>query len=674
MPAIGIMKRYKRFLSRKIFPGKTSVILILLYILSVPLISAQQKHALIIAVGDYPKEGRWTKISSASDVPLIRDVLLGQGFGSDNIVVVTDGQATRQGMVKALTDLSDRVGPGDIVVVHYSGHGQQIQDDNNDELDGFDESIIPYDAQRVFRKGIYEGENHFRDDELQTFLTSLQRKLGPKGNLLVILDACHSGTGTRGNAPARGTGDPFAEEGYKPDSKGLENEFTSRGEDNEHLSSFVLISGASANQLNYEYRDEAGNSFGSLSYAFSKALKQTDTAVTYRALFDKIKGEMLKIAPYQSPQIEGEVDVQLFRGSIVKQTPYFTIGEILDDSTVLIHAGTLAGLTNNTRVGFYPSGTVSPNGVGANWQGVVQNAGVLECEVFLNGIISEKDISNQWIFIEQMALGGKVKRVQINPKVARELVKDLKGRIEQLQTLEENKDDADFFIEVVTDKLVCYTKNDQLLFQRALKSDEPLNLVSGELVNAIKGFIRGEMLRELEMQDQTINIELSLVPVTVKKSGRSYVTDSILSIQDKEVGGQLTFKQGDVFKLKVANRGSRGAFFQILNINANNEVNILAPAQNETSAEYFIKAGAEIVLNPLFVFQPPFGNEMFKIVATQEPVNLSSIVSTRGNVEVNNPLEALLQESYRQTRAGTLAVPPKTANIQSVVVRVVENR
>ena len=41
-------------------------------------------------------------------------------------------------------------------------------------------------------------DKHFRDDLLGQKLVQLRTKLGEKGNLLVIIDACHSGTMTRG--------------------------------------------------------------------------------------------------------------------------------------------------------------------------------------------------------------------------------------------------------------------------------------------------------------------------------------------------------------------------------------------------------------------------------------------------------------------------------------------
>jgi len=73
---------------------------------------------------------------------------------------------------------------GDTLIFFYSGHGSQIPDYNGDEMDRKDETICPHD---------YATAGMISDDDLRTMMQAL-----PAGaNLDVILDSCHSGTGTR---------------------------------------------------------------------------------------------------------------------------------------------------------------------------------------------------------------------------------------------------------------------------------------------------------------------------------------------------------------------------------------------------------------------------------------------------------------------------------------------
>jgi len=100
----------------------------------------------------------------------------------------------------------------------------------------------------------------------------------------------------------------------------------------------------------------------------------------------------------------------------------------------------------------------------------------------------------------------------------------------------------------------------------------------------------------------------------------------------------------------------------------------LIPGKNRTSAEYIIYPGEEKELGEIFVFGEPFGTEIFKLVATREPIDLSMIATTRGKETKgsNSPFEQLFAESYKQTRAGTLSVPPSSVNVFTIPFKIVD--
>lgn len=155
------------------------------------------RHALLIGIGNYPEESGWAAIHGNNDIPIIYNNLIRQGFPESQIITLTDAQATRDNIVSAFGKLSGTLNPGDIVYVHFSGHGQQVTDLDGDEEDGFDEAWIPYDADKKYQPGVYEGEKHLLDDELNVLLTKLRLRVGVKGKIIVVSDACHSGSGSR---------------------------------------------------------------------------------------------------------------------------------------------------------------------------------------------------------------------------------------------------------------------------------------------------------------------------------------------------------------------------------------------------------------------------------------------------------------------------------------------
>jgi hypothetical protein len=69
---------------------------------------------------------------------------------------------------------------GDIIYLHYSGHGSRIPDVHGDETDGYDETLYLYDGNLC-------------DDDTGAILQTI-----PEGVIVVIfLDSCFSGTATR---------------------------------------------------------------------------------------------------------------------------------------------------------------------------------------------------------------------------------------------------------------------------------------------------------------------------------------------------------------------------------------------------------------------------------------------------------------------------------------------
>ena len=109
---------------------------------------APRKLALLIGINDYRSPTLLDLRGCVNDVLLMRTVLTNQfGFEPEQVTVLTDAQATRQGIIDAFRALSAKARAGDVVVVHYSGHGSRMKDASGDESDGLDETIVPHDSR-----------------------------------------------------------------------------------------------------------------------------------------------------------------------------------------------------------------------------------------------------------------------------------------------------------------------------------------------------------------------------------------------------------------------------------------------------------------------------------------------------------------------------------------------
>ena len=191
-----------------------NVVFVLLF-LSVSL-SAQTRRALVIGLGEQ-QDKNWAKINGDKDVQYVLKMLKDAKY--KDIYTLVNKQAIKGRIVSSLKKLTTRCKWGDVVYIHFSGHGQLVTDVDGDEKDGFDESWIPYDAYLVYGKND-KGEKHLIDDEINILLTGIRDKIGDRGKLLVVVDACHSGDSARGNdddgvGVIRGVWDKFIIPGVK---------------------------------------------------------------------------------------------------------------------------------------------------------------------------------------------------------------------------------------------------------------------------------------------------------------------------------------------------------------------------------------------------------------------------------------------------------------------------
>lgn len=240
--------------------------------------TAQTKRALLVGISDYGNASedpnRWANISGANDISLLAPVLRDGGF---KVASLSDAQATHAGIVKALDKLTKSAKKGDTVYLHFSMHGQPFEDLDGDEEDGWDEALIPVDAEMLYAEGKYEGKNHLLDDELEGYFEKLRNKIGSTGQLVVVLDACHSGTASRGDDDhVRGTREGFTRSGkdYTPDRTQETNDYFAV-ETKPGQSPVLFLEACRSYQVNREVRDVDTNTwYGSLSYYIAKASKE----------------------------------------------------------------------------------------------------------------------------------------------------------------------------------------------------------------------------------------------------------------------------------------------------------------------------------------------------------------------------------------------------------------
>jgi hypothetical protein len=142
------------------------------------------KKALLIGINRYKIPGADLR-GCVNDVSNMQGVLTRHyGFAPGDIAVLTDYDATKKAMQAGIVKLLKGARKGDVLLLHYSGHGANVPDKNGDEADFRDEILCPTDLNWY---------DPLLDDWLRTSFDSLADGV----NLTVVMDCCHSGSNTR---------------------------------------------------------------------------------------------------------------------------------------------------------------------------------------------------------------------------------------------------------------------------------------------------------------------------------------------------------------------------------------------------------------------------------------------------------------------------------------------
>ncbi|KQC33334.1 hypothetical protein AAU57_08415 [Nonlabens sp. YIK11] len=602
--------------------------------------SYADKYALIVAIGDYPEGSGWGDINSVNDVELISNALQLQGFSSSNITTLINAQATKQGLDEALTNIQEKMQPGDVLVVHFSAHGQQIYDDNGDEVDRLDESIVPFDAQASYSSD-YTGQNHYRDDQIGKVITNLRNKLGSDGQLLFILDSCHSGSASRGAIARGGKGALVPPNWEKKDNATADgSDMVEKVALNSDAAPFVMISGASARELNYEYQGK-----GSLSYAFAKAMSSLGTDYTYRQLFNKIASEMATIAPRQNPVIEGDVDYKLFNGEYVQQQPFYSLKRISNPKSIVLNAGSVQQLNEGTTISVLPADATSFDKDLVITQGKVNRSKFNESYALLDKDLPTTVAQDYAVYIEDKSYGdiavkvffdNSVKDKSLQKEVEKYLATNSQGSVVtdiNEADLVVSKEDAFYVLQSPAD--LSYLNADE--DTRGSKTAEDLN-------KNIFIYARGNYLRDLEMKNPTYEFSFKLVPENVEDESQHLDENGVFKVNTTD----------DVVYLNVTNNSNKDLYFTVLEIYTDGKILPFMPNAecDYTDDERLIpRRSSKLIKGCRYQFGSPYERIVLKGFASSQPINMEPVITEKTRTRsATNPLEAFVKQTENQSR------------------------
>ncbi len=267
------------------------------------------KRALTVGI-NYPGTEHSLR-GCVNDTLTVIQMLKRYGFNDSDITVLTDLDATTARMKEELWKLVEGVVPGDTIFFHYSGHGSQMRDDSDADVepDGLDEIICPMDFD--WR------DNVIRDDDLKRIFDCV-----PNGvNLTVLLDCCNSGGGMdheaeyqydlvedRSLSPAMGAQSRYLEppadvkvdllsRSLPPKTRVLSREIDHTG---------LMVSGCQAQQTSAD-AFIGGKYQGACTYFVNQTLLKLGDEDSYVNVVEHLNRSLADAGFTQRPQLDGPV-------------------------------------------------------------------------------------------------------------------------------------------------------------------------------------------------------------------------------------------------------------------------------------------------------------------------------------------------------------------------------
>lgn len=587
---------------------------------------AQKKQALLIAVGQYPPESRIRPIAAVADLKFLKPILEANGFSPAATTMLINEKATKKAIVSSLKNLAAKTGKGDIVFISFGCHGQQIRDQRTveagkDEDDGYDEALVPYDAKSRYNPTGYKGENHLRDDELFPLLQQIRKKAGKEGSLLILLDACHSGTGTRADdfPGSRGEPEPFPDPENPFDPASIPDaDAKFFDQDTDSLSNMVVFSGSGPHQINKQVMAEQ-EELGSLSWAFYTAMKELPAGSDYGTLFRKIKALIQSRIPEQLPMVEGNTQQLVFSGrySNAADRNIVRVGlkgsQAATDSFFTLNKGRLDQLQPGCKGRLFVSGT---NTVVCT--AVLKNTAPFT-SIGVAGCLLKKETAYEFRPDEEpvpsLSAGIRLDPVHPLPPVTEKI---LRHTLSALPYVQLGREQADYTIYPVRNdslyRLVLADRSNRQLWTANPQADSISAAEKNTLLEAIRNHMRVQYLRTLEDGGELLpGIDVRLQPAT----GEIPVTGLVL-------------QPGDRYTLSIENKTDKRLFYTVLDIYPDNRMEVLYPYKGKEPADYSIAPAGKAERKLAVSKGSPAGVEFLKVIVSEEPMDLRMVIEDPG--------------------------------------------
>ncbi|HEY9651720.1 MAG TPA: caspase family protein [Coleofasciculaceae cyanobacterium] len=638
---------------------------------------AGDRYARVLAQGTPRKLALLVGINTYRDAPLqgcVTDVELQQqllihrfGFNPKDILILTDEQATRQGMLNAFEEhLIKQAKPGDVVLYHFSGHGSQIADPDCDFPDCLNSTFVPVDSVLPTSYPTQGGKvPDIMGHTLFLLMDAIQTE-----NVTVVLDSCHSGGGTRGNfrVRSRSGGSQLqpvdAEKAYQQQwlSKLNLSPDTFKQRRRQGVAKGVVIASTKRDQL---AADAPFSDFfaGAFTYLLTQYLWQLTSSESYGSAIPNVARSTTRLSfTSQEPEIEFKP------GSNYRQSPLYFISKQTPPAEAVITKVEgnqaelwLGGLDPDSLAAFQSGAILSVVDPQSQEQGRVQ----LESRQGLVGRAKLLDTAQPGAFLQERTRGiptNLTLKIGLDSSLSNDsnLAKQALSSIPRLEALPLQQQEVQYILGRVTDayrrQLASTGTNPPEigslgLFTPALElipgSFGAKNEAVGDAVSRLRP--KFQSLLAARMVKTTLNTNSSRLNIvaSMQPEGGGQVVANAFTIRGSLGQGTSANRPtavvssdsqklplGTPVQISVTNNETSELYLSVLVIDPSGEISVVFPNQWVTSDEVtLVSAGRTINI-------PDPNKDSFQLV-TQEPKGFAEVLILASRTPLRQALKAL---------------------------------
>lgn len=574
---------------------------LLFFFLSIHMLSAQgKKYAFLLGIAEYYPSSNLTDLKSVdNDLFYMRFVLESQGF---ECVVLNANGLSKPTIFKQINKaLLDKVGPSDLALFYYTGHGTQVLDIDEDECaDNLDEAIV----LSHFNQTNPNAKQYILDDEINEILNPIRTKLGEDGQMVLIFDACHSGSFSRG---VGSTDNGFNTSDSQKQFAQIDFSFTpcKQNKDTKKLANLIGLYSSSDAAKSFEF-GEGDKKFGVFTYALLERLRFCDSDYTYLDWIRQIELFMSdKFSAVQRPSSEGNLN-QLIWQNGVKEYPFPQGGFVKNSSRNVIISPDIT-LTRGGKLVVYPKGTIDTSGMEPiaiieREKLYVQDDGSIFLDSLYDGVVSDSDL----FFIDNKE--SQVSRTSIffDDSYKEDVfasVKDLLLDNNYIQLVDKKKD-ASLIFRVSRNRanktLELLTASGEVLLKKKSYDRYSPELLYKHFQKRIISFSNIDKIERLDLKSD-LDVEF-----TCEK-----LDELGFSIESNP----KTFEVGDFMDIRIKNPNSTSVFVYLYYLDQSYTVEQLLPKKVK------LLPGESTGLESICEFAAPVGQEKILLVVSSNAIN-----------------------------------------------------